>query len=104
MATITDRYSSEESFMEFLQAIGFSPAQRNGISLERFTSIKILVDHYPLEGSSGLEKYLRELNKTYAGAAQAIRVHYTPLIVSRLAGCLNYYVLSVYALHTIPDI
>jgi len=105
MATITDRYSSEESFMDFLESIGFSPAQRNRISLEGFTSMKILVAHsYQLEGSSGLEKYLRDLNKTYAGAAQAIRVHYTPRIVSCLAGCLNYYILSVYALHTIPGV
>jgi len=90
--------------MEFLETIGFSPAQRNRISLEGFTSMKILVDHYQLEGASGLEKHLRDLNKTYAGAAQAIRVHYTPLIVSRFAGCLNYFIFSIYALHTIPDL
>ena len=104
MATITERYSDADTFMQFLETIGLTPAQRNRISMEGFTSMKILVDHYQLEGSSGLEKHLRDLNKTYAGATQAIRVHYTPLIVSRLAGCLNYFILSVYALHTIPDI
>jgi len=105
MATIINRYSDEDSFTEFLETIGFSPAQRNRISLEGFTSMKVLVDHYQPEGPSGLGKHIRDLsNKTYAGAAQTIRVHYTPIIISRLIGCLNYFILSVSALHTIPDL
>jgi len=46
MATITERYSDENAFMQFLENIGFSPAQRNRLTLEGFTSMKILVDHY----------------------------------------------------------
>ena len=104
MATITDRYSCEDSFQAFLTAIGVTPAQANRLTMDGFETMKILVGYYQVTGPSDLEKYLRDLNKTFAGGAMATRVYFNPVIINRLAGCLNYFILSVHSLHTIPDI
>jgi len=104
MATITERYTDPESFNDLLTEIGMSNTQVGRIQSDGFTTMKILVSHYQTGGGTELEKYLRNLNKTFANAAQTLRVYYNPVIINRFCGCLTYYTLCVYSFHTIPDL
>ena len=104
MASITDRYSDPGEFDLLLDRIGLSAAQRRRFTNDGFTTMKTLVDHYQVLGPADFEKYLNHLNKTFSSAAPAQRVYYNPVIMSRLVGSLNYFLISVYSLHIVPDI
>ena len=104
MTTITGKYSDADLFKELLSKIGMSDTQTARIQKDGFTTMKTLVSHYQTGGATELEKYLRDLNKTFASASQNIRVYYNPVIINRFCGCLAYFQLCVYSFHTIPDI
>ena len=104
MTTITERYSHGDHFANLLVELGMTNTQVARLQSDGFTSMQILVSHYQSGGASNLEKYLRDLNKTFANSAAALRVYYNPVIIYRLCGCLNYFSLCVMSFHTIPDI
>ena len=87
-----------------LQEIGLNNTQVARLQSDGFTDMSTLVTHYQTGGASELEKYLRDLNKTFANAAVALRVYYNPVIINRLCGALTYFSLCVYSFHSIPDI
>jgi len=67
--------------------------------------MKTLVGHYHMSGPEEMDKYLRDLNKTFATASrQEARVYYTPVVINRLIGCLSYFIHCVHSFHTISDI
>ena len=104
MTTITERYSHGDHFANLLVELGMTNTQVARLQSDGFTSMQILVSHYQSGGASNLEKYLRDLNKTFANSAAVLRVYYNPVIITRLCGCLNYFSLCVMSFHTIPDI
>jgi len=105
MATITERYSNEDEFEAFLDRIGLDEAQSNRLLSDGFVSMKTLVGHYHMSGPEEMDKYLRDLNKTFANASrQENRVYYTAVVINRLIGCLSYFIHCVHSFHTIPDI
>ena len=78
--------------------------QRVKLVNDGFTTTDTLVNHYKVSGPKEFEKYLRDLNRTFATAStQALRVYYNPGIMNRLVGCLNYFRHAVHSLHKIPD-
>ena len=60
MATITDRYDDDASFTALLNRIGLSARERNKLSNDGFTTMKLMVDHYSHD-IENLKKYLKEL-------------------------------------------
>jgi len=104
MTTITERYPHADHFSNLLNELGMTNTQAARLQSGGFTSMQILVSHYQSGGASNLEKYLRDLNKTFANSAVALRVYYNPVIINRLCGCLNYFSLCVMSFYTIPDI
>ena len=102
--TITQKYSANLSFNDLLQEIGLDGTQRAKLINDGFSNMKTLVSHYRTSGPKEFEKYIKDLNKTFATAStQALRVYYNPGIINRLVGCLNYFRHAVLSLHTIPD-
>ena len=104
MATITEKYSDPESFSNLLTEIGMSDTQVARLQNDGFTTMKILVSHYQTGGATELEKYMRDLNKTFANASGSLRVYFNPVIINRICGCMTYFTLCVYSFHTVPDI
>ena len=105
MTTITERYSDEDEFEALLDRIGLNDTQVNRLQSDGFVSMRMLVGHYHMSGPEEMDKYLRDLNKTFATAArQEARVYYNPVVINRLVGCLSYFIHCVHSFHTIPDI
>ena len=104
-ATILERYEDPVAFSAFATAIGLNATQYNKLVQDGFNSMKDLVDHHLVFGPKALEKYLQDVNKTFATASTvALRVYFNPILVNRLAEFLNYYMHTVHSLHTISDI
>ena len=102
--TITQKYSNAIFFTDLLDEIGLDGTQRAKLVNDGFTTMETLVNHYKVSGPKEFEKYLRDLNRTFATAStQALRVYYNPGIMNRLVGCLNYLRHAVHSLHKIPD-
>ena len=102
--TITQKYSNAIYFTDLLDTIGLDGTQRAKLINDGFTTMETLVNHYKASGPKEFEKYLRDLNRTFATAStQALRVYYSPGIMNRVVGCLNYFRHAVYSLHSIPD-
>ena len=83
MATITARYNDDESFTALLTRIGISPRERNRLSNDGFTTMKLMVDHYSHD-IDDLCKYLKELNKSFGSANVNMRINFNPFMISRL--------------------
>ena len=102
--TITQKYSNAIFFTDLLDEIGLDGIQRAKLVNDGFTTMETLVNHYKVSGPKEFEKYLRDLNRTFATAStQALRVYYSSGIMNRLVGCLNYFLHAVHSLHKIPD-
>ena len=102
--TITQKYSNNLSFSDLLEEIGLDGIQQAKLINDGINNISILVSHYRTSGPKEFEKYVKDLNKTFATAStQALRVYYNPGMINRLVGCLNYFRRAVLSLHTIPD-
>ena len=104
MASITYKYSDPVHFNNLLTEIGLNDIQAARLESDGFTMMGVLVSHYQTSGASDLEKYIRDLNKTFTNAVVALRVYYNPVIINCLCGCLTYFLLCVYSFHTILDI
>ena len=105
MATITDRYNSVAHFTTLLTTLGLNQQERDRITDDGFNTMKALVDHYKTRGPKEVHKYLKDHNKTFGNASAANRrVYYSPVKMNRIVGTAFYFILSVHALHTIPDI
>ena len=79
-------YEDRISFNHMLDTIGFASVQRARIVADGFTTMKESVDHYKITGPKELERYLKDLNKTFTTAAvnTSLRVYYSPKLIKRL--------------------
>ena len=105
-ATIIERYENRLSFSDMLENLGLNQVHRARIIRDGFDSMKDLVDHYKVTGPKEFEKYLKDLNKTFATAAanSNLRVYYSPKIIKRLCGVLYYFRTIVLYFHSINDV
>ena len=105
MATIQERFEDEPSFDQFLTVIGLTDRQRQRIIQDGFHTMRSLVEHYKVPGPKQFETYLKDLNKTFATASTvALRIYFSPGVINRLVGCLNYFRHLVYTFHSIADL
>ena len=75
------------------------------ILLQGFQNMQELVEHYEVTDPEEFERYLENLNKTFATASNAnMRVYYNPGLIKRMVGCLYYFRHAIFSLHTAPDI
>ena len=102
MASITDRYDDNTTFISLLTRIGIPLKERNKLINDGFTTLKLLVNQYSADISE-LTKYLKDLNKTFGSSTTTLRVNFTPFLISRIIGLTFYYTFCVKSLHTIPD-
>lgn len=90
--TITQKYSNAIYFTDLLDTIGLDGPQQAKLVNDGFTTMETLVNHYKASGPKEFEKYLHDINRTFATAStQALQVYYSPGITNRLVGCLNYF-------------
>ena len=102
MASITDRYDNNATFISLLTRIGIPTRERNKLVNDGFTTLKLLVNQYSADISE-LTKYLKDLNETFGSSTTTLRVNFTPFLISRIIGLTFYYTFCVKSLHTIPD-
>ena len=104
--TYAASYEDRLSFNDMLETIGLSTVQRDRIVGDGFATMKDLVDHHKVSGPKELEKYLKDLNKTFATASSntGLRVYFPPKLIKRLCGVLFYYRIVVLYFHSISDI
>ena len=62
-------YDDRLTFNDMLETIGLSSIQRARIVGDGCATMKELVDQYKISGPKELERYLKDLNKTFATAA-----------------------------------
>jgi len=105
MATIIDRYEDEPTFVAFLNVIGLNDRQTQRLVDDGFLTMRSLVEHYKVPGPKQFEVYLKDLNKTFATASTLnLRIYYSPGVINRLVGCLNYFRHLLYTFRSIIDI
>ena len=105
MATIIDRYEDEPTFAAFLNVIGLNERQIQRLIDDGFHTMRSLVEHYKVPGPKQFEVHLKDLNKTFATASTLnLRIYYSPGVINRLVGCLNYFRHLIYTFHSIIDI
>ena len=85
MATITARYDNNPTFVRLLNRIGIPTRERNKLINDGFTTLKLLVDQYSADVNE-LTKYLKDLNKTFGSSSAALRINFTPFLISRIVG------------------
>ena len=103
--SITDLYEDEELFRYVLDnAVGISQVQcRTKLVDDGFTSIRSIIRQHPND-VEGFKTYLLQLNKTFASSSDAaLRVYYSPVVISRLLGVVHLYNQAVNTFHSIPD-
>ena len=102
--TIAQLYEDEGVLRYVMHTIGVNPVRnRNKIVDDGFNSIRAIVQHHAND-VNGFQSYLNTLNKTFASAGtEALRVYYSPVIISRFCGVLHYYNQAVHSFHSIPD-
>ena len=101
--TITQKYGSEDNFVELLERIGVSATARRKLVDDDFDSMQSLVSNYSNDVDS-FATYLKGLNKTFGRGNRGNTVRFSPVVIKRLSATLFYFVQSVGCLHTIPDI
>ena len=101
--TITQKYGSEDNFVELLERIGVSATARRKLVDDDFDSMQSLVSNYSNDVDS-FATYLKGLNKTFGTGNRGNTVRFSPVVIKRLSAILFYFVQSVGCLHTIPDI
>ena len=88
-----------------MDRLGLNTHQRAHIIADGFQNMQELVEHYEVTGPKEFERYLENLNKTFATASSAnMRVYYNPGLIKRMVGCLYYFRHAIFSLHTAPDI
>lgn len=103
--TIQARYESPVAFIAFMRTIGLNGRQQAKLVNDGFNTMKVLVDYYQATGIKEFEKYLQDVNKTFATASvAALRVYFNPIIINRLVGCVNYFNHIIHTFHTVTDI
>ena len=103
--TIQARYESPTAFIAFMRTIGLNNRQQAKLVDDDFNTMKVLVDYYQTTGIKEFEKYLQDINKTFATASiAALRVYFNPIIINRLVGCVNYFNHTIHTFHTVTDI
>ena len=104
--TYAANYDDRLSFNDMLDNIGLTDVQRGRIVGDGFTTMKELVDHYKVTGPKELERYLKDLNKTFATAASntGLRIYFSPKLIKRLCGVLFYFRIVVLYFHSVSDI
>jgi hypothetical protein len=101
--TVAELYHSPMAFQVMLNTIGVPDRERARITNDGFTHMHELVTHYAND-VSGFKKYLENLNKTFATADAAMKVYFTPPVISKLTGVMHYFNVAVNGYHLIPDI
>jgi len=87
-----------------LDAIGIESHQRNHLVDDGFTSMKDIIDLLSND-VDGFKKYLTNLNKTFASSTnEDLRVCFSPVEISRLAGVVYYYNHAINTFHRLPDL
>ena len=105
MATIIDRYDDQSTFVAFLNVIVLNDKQTQRLEDDGFLTIRSLVELYEVPGPKQFEVYLKDLNKTFATASTLnLRIYYSPGVINRLVGFLNYLRHLVNIFHSITDI
>ena len=99
MTTITERYSHDDHFANLLDELGMTNTQVARLQSDGFTSMQILVSHYQSGGASNLEKYLRDLNKTFANSTAALRVYFNPVFQQVDIDTINYMEVHIFTSH-----
>ena len=88
-----------------MDRLGLNVRQRAHIIADGFQNMQDLVEYYEVTGPKEFERYMENLNKTFATASNAnMRVYYNPGLIKRMVGCLYYFRHSIFSLHTVPDI
>ena len=104
--SITELYESPEALRWVMDnGIGITDLEcRNRIINDGYTSLRTIIRQHTND-VEGFKSYLSNLNKTFASAREAaMRVYYSPVVISRFAGVVHYYDQCVHSLHTIPDL
>ena len=86
------------------QGIGLTDQpSRDRIIDDGYTSLRSIIMQHKND-VKGFCTYLSGLNRTFTAAGNAaLRVYYSPVVISRFAGVVHYYNQCVHSLHTIPD-
>ena len=64
----TEKYTDPEHFKKLLTVIGMNSTQVARLQRDSRTYMQILVSYYQSGGATDLEKYIQDLNKTFANA------------------------------------
>lgn len=103
--SVTELYDNEELLRWMMNvSIGVTDRDsRDRIVADGYTSLRAIVNQHTNDVESFVS-YLKGLNRTFAAAGNAaLRVYYSPVVISRFAGVIHYYNQSVNSLHCIPD-
>ena len=102
--TITEVYNTEQGITDVMTRFGIRQAGINRLVDDGFNSMNALVKQYE-SGVEGFKSYLKSINKTFGvNPDPALRVYFSPPLMTRMMGALFYCNICYYRLHQIPDI
>ena len=88
-----------------LTRIGARPRERNHLIRDGFSTMKELADYFQYASVPEVEKYFKDINKTFGSLPRAQdRVYFTPRLVKLMVAVIWYFVNCVYSFHIMPNI
>ena len=105
MADNNTRYNEAASLETMLDGLGVRPQERNHLVRDGFTTMKELTDYFQYSSVAEIEKYFKDVNKTFGSLPRAQdRVYFTPKLIKLIVAAIWYFVHCVHSFHIMPNI
>lgn len=105
MADNVALFRQADALVAMLTRLGVRPRERAHLVRDGFSTMEELVEYFQFSSVLEIEKYFKDINKTFASLPRAQdRVYFTPRMVKLIVGSIWYFVHSVKSFHMMPNI